>query len=118
MSCRLVSLILALCSGILCTVAAGCGPSARPERVRVGLVTKTESNPFFVALRQAAKAEADARGLELVALAGKFDGDNEGQVTAIENLIVKGVRGILVTPSSSTGILTALREARERGILV
>lgn len=85
--------------------------------VKVGLVTKTETNPFFVKLRESAKAEAEKNGAQLIALAGKFDGDNEGQVAAVENLIQQGVKGILITPNNSTGILGALAKARQQGIL-
>ncbi|MGB3443730.1 MAG: substrate-binding domain-containing protein [Actinophytocola sp.] len=85
---------------------------------KIGLVTKTDSNPYFVALRDAAKEEAEANGAELVALAGKFDGDNDGQVAAIENLVQQGAKTILVTPNNSTGILGAIKKARDRGVLV
>jgi fructose transport system substrate-binding protein len=88
------------------------------EKTKIGLITKTDSNPYFVKLREAAKAEAQTEGAELIALAGKFDGDNEGQVTAIENLISQGVKGILITPNSSTGILNAIKKARDAGIVV
>ena len=84
----------------------------------VGLVTKTNSNPYFVKLRESAKAEADKRGAKLIALAGKFDGDNQGQVDAIDNLVAQKVTGILITPSSSKGVLTAIAAARSKGILV
>ncbi|QTE28278.1 substrate-binding domain-containing protein [Pengzhenrongella sicca] len=86
--------------------------------VTVGLVTKTDSNPFFVKMREAAQEAADAGGAELVALAGEFDGDNEGQVAAIENLVSQGVDGILITPNSSSGILAAIADARDAGVLV
>jgi fructose transport system substrate-binding protein len=86
--------------------------------ILIGLVTKTEVNPYFVKLRQAATAEAEKHGAKLLARFGKFDGDNEGQVAAIENFISAGVKGILITPSNSTGILGAVKKAREKGILV
>jgi fructose transport system substrate-binding protein len=54
----------------------------------------------------------------LVALAGAFDGDNEGQVTAIENMVGQGVKGILITPNSSTGVLDAIKKARDAGVIV
>jgi fructose transport system substrate-binding protein len=81
-------------------------------------VTKTETNPYFVKLRESAQAEADKSGAKLIALAGAFDGDNEGQVTAIENLVSQGVKGILITPNSSTGILDAIAKARSSGVIV
>lgn len=105
------------------STGAGASATANPsagggERVKVGLVTKTDTNPYFVKLREASQAEADAKGADLVALAGAFDGDNEGQVTAIENLVSQGVKGILITPSSSTGVLQAIKSARDAGVLV
>lgn len=86
--------------------------------VSIGLVTKTETNPFFVKMREAAAAAAEEQGVELTAVAGEFDGDNEGQVRAIENLITQGVDGIMVTPNNSTGVLGAIQQARDQGIIV
>jgi len=86
--------------------------------IKIGLVTKTDSNPYFVKLRESAKALASSQNAEVIALSGKFDGDNEGQVTAIENLIQQGVKGIMITPSNSAGILSAIKKAQDKGILV
>ena len=91
---------------------------ASKDQILVGLITKTEVNPYFVKLRQAATAEAEKQGAKLVARFGKFDGDNEGQVAAIENFISAGVKGILITPNNSTGVLGAVKKARDKGILV
>lgn len=102
-----------------CTATKSGGSEAAEDgKIKLGLVTKTDTNPFFVKLRDSAKAKADAQGVKLIAVAGKFDGDNEGQVAAIENLIQQGVKGILITPSNSTGILGALKQAKDKGILV
>lgn len=86
--------------------------------IKIGLVTKTDSNPFFVKMRESAQEAADANGAELIALAGEFDGDNEGQVAAIENLVSQGVQGIMITPNSSSGILAAIKQARDQGVIV
>ena len=92
--------------------------AAASDEIIIGLVTKTEVNPYFVKLRQAATAEAEKKGAKLIARFGKFDGDNEGQVAAIENLISVGVKGILITPSNSTGVLGVIKKARDKGIVV
>ncbi|RKW71946.1 sugar ABC transporter substrate-binding protein [Galactobacter caseinivorans] len=97
---------------------SGSGSGGGGEEVKIGLVTKTDANPFFVKLREAAQKQADAKGAKLVALAGAFDGDNEGQVAAIENLVTQGVKGILITPNSSSGILSAIKNARDQGVIV
>jgi hypothetical protein len=112
-------LVLLVLSG--CTAERHWGGSSRTGeggKIKIGLVTKTESNPYFVKLRDAARAAADAHGAEVIALAGRFDGDNEGQVTAIENLVRQGVSGILITPSSTGGVLGAIKSARQQGVIV
>lgn len=107
----------ALMAGSLVLGLTACS-SSDSDSVKVGLITKTDSNPYFVKLREAAQAQADSSGAELVALAGAFDGDNEGQVAAIENLVGQGVKGILITPNSSTGVLDAIEKARDAGVVV
>ncbi|WP_158879411.1 substrate-binding domain-containing protein [Amycolatopsis anabasis] len=121
---RLTALALA---GALAVAASGCtverhwgggSNSGGSGKAKVGLVTKTDTNPYFVELRNAARAAAQAQGAEFSALAGQFDGDNDGQVRAIENLMQQGANTILITPSSSTGVLDAIKRAREAGVLV
>lgn len=87
-------------------------------QVKVGLITKTETNPFFVKMKEGAQAKADELGMELLTAAGTFDGDNESQVTAIENMVVAGVAGILITPSDTSAIVPAIEKARAEGVIV
>jgi fructose transport system substrate-binding protein len=82
------------------------------------LITKTETNPFFVKMREGAAAKAAELGIELKAYAGKDDGDNEGQVAAIETCMADGVKGILITPSDTKAIVPSIKKARDAGILV
>lgn len=89
-------------------------PAFADEQITIGLITKTDTIPFFVKMREAAMEETEKLGVKLVASTGKFDGDNEAQVAAIENLISIGAKGILITPSNSTGVLSAVKEAREK----
>jgi fructose transport system substrate-binding protein len=88
------------------------------EKVKIGLITKTESNPFFVKMKEGAKAEAAKVGAEVQSFAGKKDGDNETQVAAVESLISAGAKGILITPNDSKAIVPALDKARQEGLLV
>jgi fructose transport system substrate-binding protein len=84
----------------------------------VGLVTKTNTNPFFVKMKQGFEAKAKELGLTPQAYAGKFDGDNDGEVRAIEQLIAAGAKGILLVPSDSTAIVPTVEKARKAGVLV
>ena len=84
----------------------------------VGLITKTETNPFFVKMKEGADEAAKAKGAKLMSAAGKFDGDNAGQVTAIENMVTAGAKAILITPSDTKAIVPAIKKARDAGVLV
>jgi fructose transport system substrate-binding protein len=84
----------------------------------IGLITKTNTNPFFVKMREGAQARAAEMGVELRTYAGKYDGDNETQVEAIESLIAAGAKGVLITPSDSAAIVPTIKKARDAGLLV
>src|SRR6185312_14339974 len=97
---------------------AGGGGTGGGDKPIVGLITKTDTNPFFVKMKEGAQQAADAQGVELQSFAGKQDGDNEAQVQAIETLISAGAAGFLITPSDSKAIVPALDKARQAGLLV
>ena len=84
----------------------------------VGLITKTNTNPFFVKMKQGFEAKAKELGLTPQSFAGKADGDNDGQVAAIEALMAAGAKGILLVPSDSSAIVPTVEKARKAGILV
>ena len=84
----------------------------------VGLITKTEANPFFVKMREAAADKAEELGVDLRTYAGVIDGDWETQAEAIEDLVAEGARGILITPSDPEALSEAVMAAREAGVLV
>lgn len=82
------------------------------------LITKTDTNPFFVKMREGAAAKAEELGISLNSYAGQVDGDNEAQVAAIETCIANGASGILITASDTAAIVPSIEQAREAGLLV
>ena len=82
------------------------------------LITKTDTNPFFVKMREGAEAAAAELGMTLNSYAGQIDGDNEAQVAAIEACIANGASGILITASDTAAIVPSVEEARAAGLLV
>ncbi len=82
------------------------------------LITKTDTNPFFVKMKEGATAAAEANGINLSTFAGKIDGDVESQVAAVETCIASGAKGILITPTDSRALTPVITQAREAGALV
>ncbi|MFJ9099712.1 sugar ABC transporter substrate-binding protein [Streptomyces sp. NPDC102405] len=124
---RLPSSLLrvAACTSVAALALTACGSgsgsgstSSGSGTVKVGLITKTDTNPFFVKMKEGAEKAAKKDGVQLMTAAGKFDGDNAGQVTAIENMVAAGVKGILITPSDSKAIVPAIAKAKAKGVLV
>ena len=91
---------------------------AQAADVGACLITKTDTNPFFVKMKEGALAKAKELGVELKTYAGKIDGDSESQVAAIETCIADGAKGILITASDTAGIVSSVKQARDAGVLV
>ena len=103
--------------------AAGLGlmafaSTASAAGVGACLITKTDTNPFFVKMKEGATAKAKELGVDLKTYAGKIDGDSESQVAAIESCIADGAKGILITASDTKGIVPTVKKARDAGLLV
>jgi fructose transport system substrate-binding protein len=82
------------------------------------LITKTDANPYFVAMTEGAERAARAGGVNLMTAAGAYDGDNSGQVTAVENMVAAGAEGIMITPNDPKAIAPILERARQQGVVV
>ena len=105
----------------LWAAAAVAGLGAAPafaQDISACLITKTDTNPFFVKMREGATAKAEELGITLSSYAGKVDGDNESQVAAVETCVANGVKGILIAASDTAAITPVLQSARDAGVLV
>ena len=92
-------------------------PAPDGEPVKVTLITKDSTNPFFVAMQAGAQEAAAAQGVELTIASGKEEGDDQGQIDAIEQAIARGDAGILITPMS-VNVNAAIEQARAAGLYV
>jgi len=120
---RIGSAVAASCALLIPLATAACGgddssSGGGGDKPIVGLITKTDTNPFFVKMKEGAQQAATQAGVELQTFAGKQDGDNEAQVSAIENLISAGAKGFLITPSDSKAIVPSIDKAKQAGLLV
>jgi fructose transport system substrate-binding protein len=110
----------ALKTALFGAVAAGALATtpALAKDVSACLITKTDTNPYFVTMKKGAVEKAKELGVSLKTYAGKYDGDNQSQVDAIETCIAAHVDGILLTASDTKAIVPTVRKARDAGILV
>jgi len=101
------------------TVACNRGQSTAVNGMpRVAFVMKTLNHPFFLDMQRGAQAAAEGAGIQLVVQAAEREIDVEKQVQIIENLLQTGIRVLIVTPSGSREIATAIAKANRAGVPV
>lgn len=103
---------------------AGCGtaktgtadPKEDPKPIVIGFSQVTLDSPFYVSLMDGAKAEAEARGAQLVYV----DAQNniEKQNKDIQDLITKGIDVLILNPSNPTAVNPSLLAAKQANIPV
>ena len=116
------SLVLAACGGGGDTGTPGAegsegGGGGGGDEVAVTLITKTSTNPFFIAMQKGAKEAGQKNGVTITTAAGKSDGDTDTQSKAIEDAVARGDKGILITPAGP-GVNSAIDNARNAGLYV
>jgi fructose transport system substrate-binding protein len=101
----------------LSTVAFAAASAFAAGEPVIGLITKTETNPFFVKMKAGAEAEAKKLGAKLLTAAGKADGDTAGQITALENMAAAGAKTILIT-ASGDAIAPTVKKLQAKGVQI
>ncbi|MEW6698263.1 MAG: ribose ABC transporter substrate-binding protein RbsB [Bacillota bacterium] len=108
------------------SLVTGCGggqeapketPKADAEKqLTIGIALSTLNNPFFVDMKDGAQAAADKIGAKLVVMDAQDDASK--QVSQVEDLIQQKVDVILLNPTDSDGLVTAVNDANKANIPV
>jgi ribose transport system substrate-binding protein len=86
------------------------------EKVKIGLSVSTLNNPFFVSLKNGVVKEAKKQGAEVVVVDAQ--NDSAKQVNDVEDLLQQGVDALLINPTDSAAISTAVQSANSLGVPV
>jgi ribose transport system substrate-binding protein len=79
---------------------------------------KTLNHPFFLDMQRGAVDAARDNGIDLVVQAAEREIDVERQMQIIENLIQTGIKALIVTPSGSKEVASAIAKANRANIRV
>ncbi|MEW6698549.1 MAG: substrate-binding domain-containing protein [Bacillota bacterium] len=110
---------------LMAIAITGCGsqeapkaeaPKEESKKLKVGLSMNTLNNPFFVAVKEGAEAQAKEDGIELVVTDAQ---NNPGQQLAdVENLIAQKPDVLILDPADSDAIVQAVNKANDAKIPV
>jgi ribose transport system substrate-binding protein len=89
-----------------------------PEGTRIGGVSKTLINEYWRSLGEGYQAYADKAGVEVVYQAAQSEGDQLGQLSIAENLILQGFDALLLSPQTDSNLQPAVETAEADGIPV
>lgn len=78
-------------------------------KIKIGLSISTLNNPFFVSLKDGVTAEAQKLGIEVIVVDAQ--NDSAKQSNDVDDLLQQGVNALLVNPTDSAAISSAVQAA-------
>ncbi len=120
---RTLSVIRSAGLVLLIALAAGCSrqsapvsTTAQPQPLRIGLSLQELDNPYFVVMKQAFEEAGRSLGAELHVTDARHDVTK--QIADVEDLVQKGIDILILNPTDSAGIESAVRTAKQAGVVV
>lgn len=136
---HLLGVLMVMLMIVLMTLVAGCGSGdqsgidqllvdddsadamvttseSEPSKLRVALVMKTLTNPFFVEMERGARRAQAEFDIELTVKTGAKETSIEQQIAIVRQMVKDGVDAIVIAPASSTELVPVLAEAQAAGL--
>jgi ribose transport system substrate-binding protein len=103
------------------TAALACGACAAQAQtpkqpLRIGMTFQELNNPYFVTMKQALEEAAASIGATVVTTDARHDVAK--QIGDVEDMIQKKVDILLLNPTDSAGVQSAVRSAKKAGLIV
>jgi len=120
---KLSILLAAVITVTSLTVLSGCGKSEQPAaqktdqgtaKKKIGVSLLTKEHVFFNKIEEAIKAEAKAKGLDVIIMDGGQDSNK--QMSQLQDFITQKVDAIALAPASSSGIEPGIALAKKANI--
>ncbi len=100
---------------------AGCGRKKQddaPDRLTIAVIPKGTTHEFWKSVHAGAIQAARELDADILWQGPMREDDRESQITVIENVINKGVDGIVLAPLDDTGLRMPVAQAKQAGIPV
>ena len=108
---KATALVAALACGTTAALA-----QAPKQPLRIGMTFQELNNPYFVTMKQALEEAATSIGATVVTTDARHDVAK--QIGDVEDMIQKKIDILLLNPTDSTGVQSAVRSAKKAGVIV
>ena len=112
---KATALTAALAAALACGATAA-QAQAPKQPLRIGMTFQELNNPYFVTMKQALVEAAASIGATVVTTDARHDVAK--QIGDVEDMIQKKVDILLLNPTDSTGVQSAVRSAKKAGLVV
>jgi ribose transport system substrate-binding protein len=115
------SAVAAVAAVTLMVVVAGCGRGessggGSKDEVRIAIVTRNFTNPYWAALRDGALAEGKKQGVKVEVQAGASETDSTGENAKLSTLAKRNYNCFGVVPVNATNVITPLVPVAQKKI--
>jgi ribose transport system substrate-binding protein len=103
---------------ITASAAASEQMPVKPDAIRVALIMKTLTNPFFIEMENGARRAQQETGIALEVHTATQETSIEQQIKIVEDTVKAGVNAIVIAPGDSVRLIPALQQAQQQGIAI
>ncbi len=108
------ALSLAAAAGLL---ACGGGPGGSGDhKLAIAVIPMGTTHEYWKSIHAGAEKAAAELGVEVVWKGPQKEDDRAQQIAVVEDMVARGVGGIVLAPLDRTGLRQAVKEAKEAGI--
>jgi len=105
---------LVLLAAIMSALGACSWPAAAQQKTTIGVSLAQDDNPFYIAMLKGIRERAQELGWEVVTVSANED--KAKQIAGVQDLIARGVKGILISPIDAVGVNAAYDAAKAANI--
>ena len=100
----------------LCTTLVTIGTAAAAQPIKIGMTFQELNNPYFVTMQKALRDAAASIGATVVVTDAHHDVSK--QISDVEDMLQQKIDILLVNPTDTTGITSAVTSAHNAGVVV
>lgn len=109
---------LLLASLSVVSISLACSKSVDDGRPVIAVIPKGTAHEFWKSIHAGARKAGAERGVEILWKGPTGEGNRDDQIKVVEDMISRGVEGIVIAPLDDKALAPPLSEARKQGIPV
>jgi ribose transport system substrate-binding protein len=100
----------ALLGAVLVGLSFGAAPAPAQQKITIGVSLAQDDNPFYIAMLRGIRERAQELGWDVATVSANED--KVKQINGVQDLIARGVKGILISPIDAVGVNAAYDAAK------